>query len=177
MLQFATFSLDGEVWKTKLLLIHSMLSAIDLLPAVNIHPCIGHSLLSNWKVWFVTVKRSTEEHHDIPCLKWQMWGHLSKASPGHSRKKKNRTAGFAGFCMDDSHVLSCAWEWVMITVWNSDSTRHPHGPCFTLDFFYAVVAVCLHVVINKIWEDLAFRLTLLFALCRSSNIKLFWQNL
>lgn len=37
------------------------------------------------------------------------------------KHRENKAAGFAGFCMDDSHVFSCAWEWVMVTVRKSDS--------------------------------------------------------
>lgn len=69
-----------------------------------------------WKVQFGRAKQRNKEHHKIPCV-W--WAHISRRPHQVMALKKNRTTGFAGFCMDDSHGLSCAWEWVMVALRNS----------------------------------------------------------
>lgn len=60
-----------------------------------------------------------------------------------------KAAGFVGFGMDDSHVLSCAWEWVMVPENFDDTTTHV--TLVSVWFLDSVGAVCFMLNLGHIW--------------------------
>lgn len=129
--------------------------AIDLLPAVNRLPCKLLCLKAlicyhKAKLWRSAIK--------LPVWNGKWWGRLPKARPGHTRTKT--AAGFAGFCTDDSHIVSCACEWVMTTGRNSGFAHHPHGPGSHFRVFYADAAV-LFIHKTVVVQFLAFEFALM----------------
>lgn len=140
-----------KVWAIKPFKMYSILSAIGLLPAVEISPCKSFFFLS-FIIHLGLQSKETKSTIKSPALNERTSLKGRTRSWQKNIKKKNRTAGFAAFCMDDSHVLSCAWEWVMVTMRSWQSTTH-----MAFVSLWTVLSNCCHLLpfhhkSNIVWE-------------------------
>lgn len=119
----------------------------DRFAARNPSPA-NHALCLE-RFWFVVVKQRNQEHHKIPCLKWQMRVRLSEARPGHGGGKKQNSR----LCWILYGWLPCTQLCLRMSYDHSEKLWQrppPTWPSSHFGFFHPVVAVCLHCAINKI---------------------------
>lgn len=151
------FASDYYIWEVRNKnLIFSILSVPELLAAVNNLPCKPF-LFFIWKVWFVTVKQSKEQHHKIPCLNGK-WEHISQRPDQVTVEKKERRKK-----KEEQALLDFVWmtpmfsavpenelwsQWETLTV----PTTHMALTFVFVLFFYSAFDICFYLIMKKIVE-------------------------
>lgn len=128
-------------------------SALESLPAVN--NLSSKPFFFIWKVWFVTVKQSKEQHHKIPCLNGK-WEYISQrpdqvtVGGKREREKKKEQQALLDFVWM-TPMFSAVPENELWSQWETLTVPTTHMVALTLFcFFYSAFDVCLYLVMNKI---------------------------